>query len=159
MMDSALDWITRQWLELLGVVITIAALIYAHLAYRVSSLGLAHAKEAELTNIRILTKAALNDARQAQVSLGLSCQVYRASWASHERKQPLTIGSPGPMGLFKRFPIDEVEHEGRRLLQQLDAASASVDQMGLRELEVLQQKAKATSLGIQVLAGNLEGPP
>lgn len=159
MMDSALDWITRQWLELLGVVITIAALIYAHLAYRTSALGLAHAKQAELNNLRIQTKAALNDERQAQVSLGLSCQVYRASWASHERKQPITLGGPGPMGVFKRSPIDEVEYEGRKMLQKLDAVSATVDQMDLRELEVLQQKAKATSLGIQALAGKLEGPP
>ena len=159
MLDTALDWITRQWLELLGVAITIAALVYAHLAYRTSALGLAHAKQAELNNLRIQTKAALNDARQAQVSLGLSCQVCRASWDSHERRQPFRIGAPESMGLFKRSPTDEVEYEGRKLLQQLDAVSATVDQMDLRELEVLQQKAKATSLGIQALAGKLEGPP
>ena len=158
-MDSVLEWFTRQWLEIVGVAITIAALIYAHLAYRTSALGLAHAKQAELTNLRIQTKAALTDARQAQVSLGLSCQIYRANWASHEWKQPIRIGGPGPVGFFKRSPIDEVEYEGRKLLQQLDAAGATVDAMDLQALEALQQQAKATSLAIQALAGKLEGPP
>lgn len=157
MIDTALDWLARQWLELLGVAITIAALIYAHLAYRTSALGLAHAKQAELTNLRIQTKAALSDARQAQVSLELSCQVYRASWASAARKQPLRFSSPA--GIFERSPIDAVQYEGRQLLQKLDAASATIDAMTLQELEALQQLAKTTSLGIQALAGKLEGAP
>ncbi|MBA3910640.1 MAG: hypothetical protein C0524_12325 [Rhodobacter sp.] len=158
-MDTVLEWVTRQWLEIVGVAVTIAALIYAHLAYRTSALGLAHAKQAELTNLRIQTKAALNDARQAQVSLELSCQIYRTSWASHERMQPMTMSAPGSFGLFKRSPIDDVQHEGRQLLQQLDALGATVDDMDLQALEALQQKAKATSLAIQALAGRLEGPP
>lgn len=158
MTDPVLEWLTRQWLEILGVAITIAALIYAHLAYRTSALGLAHAKEAELTNVRIQTKAALSDAQQAQVSLGLSCQVYRGMWASHERKQPMMMGAPGPMGIFKRSPIDVVQHEGRQLLQRLDAEGATVDAMDLQALEALLQKAKATSLSIQALAGRLEPP-
>lgn len=58
-----------------------------------------------------------------------------------------------------RSPIDAVQYEGRRLLQELDAVSATVDAMDLQALEALQQKAKATSLGIQALAGKLEGPP
>ena len=158
-MDTVLDWITLQWLEILGVAITIAALIYAHLAYQTSAMGLAHAKQAELTNLRIQTKAALSDARQTQVSLELSCQLYRASWASHERKQPMTLSAPTSFGLFKRSPIDDVQHKGRQLLQQLDAEGATVDAMDLLALEALLQKAKATSLAIQAFSGNLEGPP
>ena len=158
-MDSVLEWFTRQWLEIVGVAITVAALMYAHLAYRTSAMGLDHAKQAELNSLRIQTKAALSDARQAQVSLGLSCHVYRGMWASHERKQPMMMGAPGPMGIFKRSPIDDVQHEGRQLLQQLDAESATIDAMDLQALEALLQKAKATSLAIQALAGKLEGPP
>jgi hypothetical protein len=158
-MDSVLEWLTRQWLEIVGVAITIAALIYAHLAYRTSALGLAHAKQAELTNVRIQTKAALSDARQAQVSLGLSCQVYRGMWASHERKQGMMLRAPDSMGIFKRSPIDDVQHKGGQLLQQLDAEAATIEAMNLQALEALQQKAKATSIAIQALAGKLEGPP
>lgn len=157
MIETALDWLAHQWLEVLGVAITIAALIYAHLAYRTSALGLAHARQAELTNLRIQTKAALSDARQSQVSLALTCQVYRASRASHERKQRIRLGAPE--GFFERSPIDIVQSEGLQLLQKLDAASANVDVMTLQELEALQQQAKATSLGIQALAAKLEGPP
>jgi len=144
-MDSVLDWIARQWLEILGVAITVAALIYAHLAYRVGLLGLAQNKQAELNSLRIQTKAALSDARQAQVSLELSCQIYRGMWASHERKQPMRLGAPDSMGIFKRSPIDDVQHKGRQLLQQLEAEGATVDAMDLQALEALLQKAKATS--------------
>ena len=70
----------------------------------------------------------------------------------------MTLGRPGPIGLFERSPNDAVQNEGRQLLQQLDALSASVNDMDLQALEVLQQKAKATSLGIQALAGKLESP-
>ncbi len=156
-MDSVLEWLTRQWLEIAGFAATCAALFYAHLAYLNSAAGLAHAKQAELTNMRLQTKAALNDARQSQVSLELTCQVYRANWASHERKQGLRLGAP--KGFFERSSIDIVQSEGWQLLQKLDAASANVDAMTLQELEALQQQAKATSLGIQALAGRLEGPP
>ena len=159
MIDNFFEWILRQWLEIGGFIVTCAALFYAHLAYRTSAAGLVHSKQAELNSLRIQTKAAMNDAHQAQVSLELTCQIYRANWASHERKQPMTLRAPGPMGFFKRSPIDDVQREGRQLLQQLEAEGATVDAMDLEALEALLQKAKATSLAIQALAGKLEGPP
>ncbi len=155
-MTTVLEWATRQWLEILGVAITVAALIYAHLAYRTGLLGLGQAKQAELNSLRIQAKAAMNDARQAQVSLVLTCQIYRASWANHARKQPMTLGKSG--GIFERSPIDAVQLEGRLLLEQLSAFGETVDQMDLQALEALMQKAKATSLSIQALAGKLEAP-
>lgn len=158
-MDAALVWLMRQWLEIAGFAATCAALFYAHLAYKNSAAGLAQARKAEITSVRLQTKTALNDARQSQVSLELRCQLCRASWDSHERKQPVRIGAPGSLGLFERSPIDALKHEGWALLQQLDDASVNVDTMDLHALEALQQRAKATSLEIQALAGKLEGPP
>jgi len=156
-MDAALEWVTRQWLEIGGFVVTCAALFYAHLAYRTSALGLAHAKQTELTSLRIQAKAALNDARQAQVSLELSCQVCRASWASHARKQPMMLS--GSVGLFDRSPIGSVQYEGKQLLRQLDVPIEKVDEMDLKALEALLQESTGISLGIQALAGKLESPP
>lgn len=155
-MTTVLEWVARQWLEILGVAITIAALIYAHLAYRTGLLGLGQAKQAELNSLRIQAKAAMNDARQTQVSLELTCQIYRANWASHARKQPMTLGKSG--GIFERSPIDSVQLEGRRMLEQLSASAETVDQMDMQALEALMQMAKATSLSIQALAGKLEAP-
>lgn len=156
MMDSVLEWVARQWLEIMGVAITVAALIYAHLAYRTGLLGLGQAKQAELNSLRIQAKSGMNDARQAQVSLEFTCQIYRANWASHVRKQPMTLGKSG--GIFERSPIDAVQFEGRQLLQQLATSGDKVDEMDLQALEALMQKAKATSLSIQALAGRLESP-
>jgi hypothetical protein len=157
MINFVSEWFTRHWLEIGSFLATCAALFYAHLAYRTSLRGLVQAKQAELTNLRIQTKAALNDARQAQVSLELTCQIYRANWASHARKQPMLLS--GSVGFFERSPIDAVRFEGMQLLQQLDASSANVDGMDLRALEASGQEAKATSLAIQALAGKLESPP
>lgn len=155
-MDSVLEWATRQWLEIVGVAITVAALIYAHLAYRVGMLGVAQNTQIEVNSLRIQTKAALNDARQSQVSLELTCQIYRANLASQTRQHGMML-TPAT-GLFERSPIDAVQFEGRQLLQQLDAPSATVDGMNLQDLEALGQKAKAVSLSIQALAGKLETP-
>ncbi len=157
-MDASLEWITRLWLEIGGFIATCAALFYAHRAYRTSALGLAHAKQAELNSIRIQTKSALNDARQSLVSLDLNCQNYRAQWASHRRKQGMMLGVPRSIGLLESSPIDAVQYEGKRLLSQLDSASATVDAMDLQALETLQQRAKDTALGIQELALKLESP-
>lgn len=157
MMGLLLEWATRQWLEIMGVTVTGAALIYAHLAYRVGLLGLAQNKQAELNSFRVQTKAALSEARQAQVALERACQVYRSQWVRHERKA-------GPMwrregvGPFERSPIDKVESEGRQRLSQLHAASADIDRMDLPALEALGQKAKAVALDIQALAGKLPSP-
>lgn len=156
-MESVLEWATRQWLEILGVAITIAALIYAHLAYRTGLLGLGQARQAELTSLRIQAKAAMNDARQAQVSLELTCQIYRANWANYNRTQPML--SNNHAGIFHRSTTDSVQFEGKKLLAQLSASSENLDAMDLQALEALMQKAKATSLGIQALAGKLESPP
>jgi len=71
----------------------------------------------------------------------------------------MRLGAPDSMGIFKRSPIDDVQHKGRQLLQQLEAEGATVDAMDLQALEALLQKAKATSLASQALAGSLEGPP
>jgi hypothetical protein len=155
-MDSVLEWITRQWLEIVGVAVTIAALIYAHLAYRTSEKGLAHSKQAELNSFRVNTKAALNDAQQAQVSLELTCQIYRANQAAYDRKQGPMMGIP--KGMFERSPIDEVQYEGIALLRKLAKESAHLDSMDLKGLEALQQRAKAIAREIQALAGKLETP-
>ena len=157
MIGIVLEWLTRQWLEIVGVAITVAALFYAHLAYRIGLLGLDQAKKAELNSLRIQAKAGMNDARQAQVSLELTCQIYRANWASHTRKQGLSLKRPS--GIFERSPIDTIQFEGRQLLQQLSASGDTVDDMDLQALEALMQKAKATSLSIQALASRLEFPP
>lgn len=155
-MDFALDWVAHRCLENGSFVTTCAALFYAHLAYRTSMLALAQAKQAELTILRIQAQSALIDAPQAQVSLAITCQVYRANWASHARKQPMTLGKSG--GIFERSPSDAVQQQGVQLIQQLDAYIKLVDQMDLLGLEALLQKAKATALGIQALAGSLEPP-
>lgn len=159
MIGIVLEWLTRQWLEIVGVAITVAALFYAHLAYRIGLLGLDQAKKAELNSLRIQAKAGMNDARQAQVSLELTCQIFRANWASHALKQRVML--TGPLGRFERsaIDIDKVQFEGNHLLQQLSASGETVDEMDLQALEALMQKAKATSLSIQGLAGKLESPP
>lgn len=156
MIDTFLDWITRQWFEIGSFAVTCAALFYAHLAYRVGKSGLEQSRQAELNTLRIQTKAALNGARQAQVSLELTCQIYRTNWASHDRKHLPALARHA--GLFERSPIDRVQFEGRQLLQQLDAPRATVDEMDLQVLEALGQQAKAVSLAIQSLAGKLELP-
>jgi hypothetical protein len=139
------------------LIVACGGLLYAHLAYRTSERGLAQAKLAELTSLRIQARAGLNDARQAQVSLELTCQIYRANWASYARTQPpLSIKSTG---LFERSPIDAIEFEGRQLLEQVSASGETVDKMDLQALEALMEKAKAASLGIQALAGKLQSPP
>lgn len=156
MIEVALEWVAHQWLEIGTLVATCGALFYAHLAYRTSKRGLDQAKQAEVNSLRIQAKAALNDTRQAQVSLELSCQVYRANWASYARTQPI-LGRPA--GHFERCPINAVQSEGRQLLAPLSTSSENVDKMDLSELEALMQRAKATSLRIQALAGKLEPPP
>jgi predicted anti-sigma-YlaC factor YlaD len=115
MIDIALDFFARKWLETGSFFVTCAALFYAHLAYRTSERGLDHAKSAELNSLRLQAKAGLNDARQTQVSLELSCQVYRANWASYARTQP-SLNSV-PAGIFDRSPVDRVQFKGRQLLQ------------------------------------------
>lgn len=157
MNEIALEWFTRHWLEIGSFFVTCAALFYAHLAYRTSMRGLDQAKLAELNSLRIQTKAGLNDARQALVSLELNCQIYRSNWVRYERTQPITLS--GSSGLFEHSPIDAVLVEGRQLLQQLDASSRNVDEMSLQALEALLQRAKVTSLSIQSVAGRLESPP
>jgi hypothetical protein len=157
MFEVALNWISHKWLETGSFFITCAALFYAHLAYRTSERGLDHAKQAELTSLRIQAKSGVNDARQALGSLELTCQIYRANWANYERTQPLLANRP--VGLLNRSPIDAVQFEGRKLLEQLSASGEAVDTMDLQALEALMQEAKATSLRIQALSGKLESPP
>lgn len=157
MINIALEWLTRHWLEVSSFVVTCAALFYAHLAYRTSERGLAHAKQAELNGLRVQAKSAMNDARQAQVSLDLTCQIYRANWANYNRMQPQL--SNNHAGIFQRQPTDAVQFEGRQLVKQLSASGETVDKMDLQALEALLQIAKATSLNIQALAGKLESPP
>jgi hypothetical protein len=157
MFSIALEWFTFKWLEISTLIIAFGGLLYAHLAYRTSERGLTQAKLAELTSLRIQAKSGLNDARQAQVSLELTCQIYRANWANYNRKQPQL--SKMHTGIFQRSPTDAVQFEGKKLLEQLSAPSENLDAMDLQALEALMQKAKATSLSIQALAGKLESPP
>lgn len=157
MIDIALDFFVRKWLEISTLIVACGGLLYAHLAYRTSERGLDHAKQAELNSFRIQAKAGLNDARQAQVSLELSCQIYRANWANYNRaSRGLSNAHVGP---FKRSPIDAVKFEGWKLLEQLSTSGEAVDKMDLQALEALIQEAKATSLRIQALSGKLESPP
>ena len=157
MIDIALELFARKWLEISTLIIAFGGLIYAHLAFRTSTHGLVHAKQAELNNLRLQAKTGISDAQQAQVSLELTCQIYRANWASYNRTQPML--SNNHAGIFQRSPVDAVQFEGRKILEQLVMSGKAVDTMNLQALEALIQEAKATSLRIQALSGRLESPP
>jgi hypothetical protein len=157
MLDLAWEFFGRKWLEIITLVVAFGGLLYAHLSYRTSKRGLAQGAQAELNTLRIQAKAGLNDARQSQVALDLTCQIYRANWASHARKQGVTLSAP--VGLHGHAPTDAVQFEGRKLLQQITASGENLDAMDLQALEMFLQHAKAASLNIQALAGKLASPP
>jgi len=153
-MKDIVVWVAQHWLEVSSFIVTCAALFYAHLAYRTSQQGLDQAKLAELNNLRLQTKAAMSDARQALVSLELRCHVYRAEWDRRELKKPVFLRMP--KGLSDRTPIDEVLIQGRQLLGRLATSSKNLDDMDFQELEALIQSARETSLNVQALAGELK---
>lgn len=156
MIDVVLDFGARKWLEISTLIIALGGLIYAHLAYRTSTRGLDHAKQAELNNLRIQAKAGLSDAEQSLVSLQLNCAIHHAATEGDRLRRGLTLGSPN--GMFDLSPSDKVAAKGRNLLQVLGDDFSSIDQKGLRELEEFMRTAKVTSLKIQALASELTKP-
>ena len=156
MIDIAMDFFARRWLEIGSFFTTCAALFYAHLAYRVSSKGLDQAQAAQLTNLRIQAKAGLSDAEQSLVSLQLACASHQATTERDRLRRGLTL--PSFKEDFAKAPSEKVGAKGRKLLHDLNAGFASVDQMGLQELEAMMRLAKVTSLKIRALSSELPAP-
>ncbi len=156
MTGNALEFFVGKWLEITTLIVACGGLVYAHLAYRTSGRGLAHAKQAELTSLRLQTKASLGDAEQSLVSLQLNCAIHHAATESERLRRGPTLAPPE--GMLGHSPSDKVAAKGRKVLQDLEAGFANIDQMGLQELEESMRLAKVTSLKIQALASELTAP-
>lgn len=153
MFNTSFDFLAAKWLEVSTLIVACGGLVYAHLAFRTSKRGLNQATRAELTNLRILAKAGLNDAEQSFVSLQLNCAIHRAATEGERLRKGLTLSSS--KGLFGLQPSDTVAAKGQKLLQDLGEDYANIDELGLHELEELMRKAKLASLNIQALASEL----
>lgn len=153
MIETALKFFADKWLEAITLIVAFGGLFYAHLSYRVSSKGLDQAQAAQLTNLRIQAKSSLSDAEQSLVSLQLNCAIHHAATEGERRIRGLTLASP--KGMFGQSPSDKVAAKGHKLLQDLGARFATIDQMNSQELEELMRMAKVTSLRIQSLASGL----
>lgn len=156
MADIILEVFVPKWLEFSTLIVACGGLLYAHLAYRTSERGLAQARQAELTSLRIQVKASLSDAEQSLVSLQLNCAIHHAAAKSERLIRGLSLASPN--GMFDQSPSDKVAVKGHKLLQDLGAGFANIEQMGSQELEELMRLAKVASLQIQALSSELATP-
>jgi hypothetical protein len=156
MIDTFLDFFASKWLEISTLIVACGGLVYAHLAFRTSKLGLGQASRAELTNLRILAKASLSDAEQSLVSLQLNCAIHRAAAEAERLRNGPKLSSSTNM--FSPQPSDKVAAKAQNLLQGLGDDYANIDKLDLPELEELMRKAKLTSLKIQALASELSAP-
>lgn len=157
MLEVAIDWMASQWLELASLLIAIAALFYAALAYNSSRKATAAARTSDLANLRIQANLCLAEANRSLLSLHSSCKANRANWEQYKRKHMPSLGGTWLAPEYSN--IAQVEREGNVLLQEIENYFAPVDKMNAAQLEKGVQDARAAALEIEKLAGRLEGPP
>ena len=157
MSDSVAMWIFGPVLAVGSFIATCAALFYAHLAYRSSVKNSEQARAAELTSLRILAKAGLDDAQRSLIALKTDCQANRAEWETHDFRHVPDLGRMQSM--FKTTPTDKVQQRGQTILANISQAYSTLDAKTKNELETLVNEARTASLQIMALAGELQGPP
>jgi hypothetical protein len=157
MVQKLLNFVATHAFEFAGLLVSVAALVYAALAFRAANQAIHLAKASNMAVLRLKVQDELSAAERSFHKLQESCRDTRSQWERHLKKHYPSLGRAfSPPEETKH--IAELEQAGRRLLQELKDTVPHNPMSEAAETEVFVKRAHAAAMQIERLAFDLEAP-
>lgn len=156
-MEASTRYVGENFFELSSLLLAVAALILAALAFRVAKQAIEATKDSDRMALRVRAQEGLANARRSFLSLQAACRATREQWEVHHDRHRMTIG-PQDFRRADTLHIAEVENEGRKLLHMLTQGVPEIGVMLPDAFEAYIERTDHTALEIERLSFRLSSP-
>lgn len=156
-MQSGIELLGEYFFEIASLVITVAALIYAALAFRVAKQAIDIAKASDLLALKMKAQDGRAKVVRSFTSLQSACRDVLDKWDVHHQNHFPRLGSHDLRNQDTDH-IAQVEREGRELLKPLIVNQATLRAMKPNELEDYIEQTEAVAQRIDKLGFRLASP-
>ncbi len=156
-LESVLDLVAQRVFEIISLLIAVAALVYAALAFKTAKHAIQATKDSDLTALRVKMQEGISDAERSLIRLHDACHETRLQWENrHDRHMPV-LGNGLGFG-SETDHIRELEYTGASLLEDLAVSAPKAATSNADEIEAFIAKAQSASVQIERLKFRLETP-
>lgn len=156
-MQNGIELLGDYFFEIASLVITVAALVYAALAFRVAKQAIDIAKASDLLALKMKAQDGRAKAERSFTSLQSACRDVHDRWDVHHQNHFPRLGNYD-LRIQDTNHIAQIEREGRELLKPLTVNQAALRAMKPNELEDYIEQSEAIARQIDKLGFRLRSP-
>lgn len=157
-----MEFVVRNAFEIVSILISAGALLYAALAFNTSKQAIKATKDSDITALQVKVQDGISDAKRSFLSLQEACLLTRREWENHKSKHFPALGSNLGRSMFaepeETQHISNIERIGTKALNELLASIPKSDAPASSELHQFIARAQSASMQIERLKLGLEGP-
>lgn len=157
-----MEFIVQNAFEIVSILISAGALLYAALAFSTSKQAIKAAKDSDITALQVKAQDGISEAKRSFLSLQEACLLTRRQWENHKSKHYPTLGSKFGRSMFAEPEdtrhISNIERTGSKALNDLLASVPKSEAPAPSELHQFIARAQSASMQIERLKLGLEGP-
>ncbi|MEJ1992316.1 MAG: hypothetical protein P8X50_11610 [Maritimibacter sp.] len=155
MIEISLNFVAAHALEILSLIVAVAALVYAALALRAANQAVHLTKETNIAALKLKARDELSVVERSFHELQENCQQTRRQWDLHRQKHFPAFSQNFDQPTETNH-ISRLEMTGRRLLQ--DLKDEMPDGGKATDFEGFINRAKVAAIQIKQLTFDLELP-
>jgi hypothetical protein len=156
-MQNGIELFGEHFFEITSLLISVAALIYAALAFRVARQAVGAAKESDLIALKMKAQDGRAKAERSFTSLQSACRNVRKKWDVHHQAHYPLFGHQNVRQEDTRHII-EIERKGQDLLKPLTLSQAALKTMKPAALEDYIEQTDVAARQIDKLGFRLSAP-
>lgn len=157
-----MEFVVQNASEILSILISAGALLYAALAYRTSKQAIKDSRDADITALHLRAQDSISDARRSLLILQEACHQTRQEWDNHRTRHFPALGGGFGRSMFSEPDetkhISSIERTGLKSLEDIIASTPKPDVSAPSELHQFIARAQSASTHIERLKLGLKGP-
>lgn len=157
-----MEFVIQNAFEILSILISAGALLYAALAFRTSKQAIKVARDSDITALHLRAQDSISGAKRSLLKLEEACHQTRREWDNHRTRHFPAFGSDLERSMFsgpeETQHISSIERAGLKTLEELLALTPKPDVSAPSELHQFIARAQSASTHIERLKLGLKGP-
>jgi len=157
-----LEFVSQNAFEIVSLLISAGALLYAALAFSTSKQAIKATRESDITALQVKAQDGISDARRSFLLLQEACLLTRREWDNHKNQHFPALGGNFGRSMFaepdETQHISNIEQTGSKALNELLETIPKSDASTSAELHQFIARAQSACAQIERLKLGLEGP-
>ncbi|SDP79323.1 hypothetical protein SAMN04488512_1501 [Sulfitobacter litoralis] len=157
-----MEFVVQNAFEILSILISAGALVYAALAFRTSRQAIKAARDSDITALQVKAQDSISAAERSMLILQEACRQTRQEWDRHKTRHFPALGGNLGGSMFaepeETRHIRKIERAGLKTLKELIASRPKPDALAPSELHQFIARAQSASTHIERLKLGLKGP-